>query len=121
MTRSTMPTLPRCWKTLTRKRPRPATPYAMSSSVFSLNFCFCRFVIMLNAMFSMSSLEMREYWVSGAQFAIHADVGIVPNLQMQVGGLVFAGGPKQCVNVQIIGAITHLETSLRRFRDLRSS
>ena len=26
MTRSTMPTLPRCWKTLTRKRPRPATP-----------------------------------------------------------------------------------------------
>ena len=26
MTRRTMPTLPRCWKTLTRKRPRPATP-----------------------------------------------------------------------------------------------
>ena len=26
MTRSTMPTLPRCWKTFTRKRPRPATP-----------------------------------------------------------------------------------------------
>ncbi len=26
MTRSTMPTLPRCWKTFTRKRPSPATP-----------------------------------------------------------------------------------------------
>src|SRR5207245_4616912 len=26
MTRRTMPTFPRCWKTFTRKRPRPATP-----------------------------------------------------------------------------------------------
>ena len=59
-----MPTLPCCWKTFTRKRPRPATPYAMSSSVSSLNFCFWRLVIMLKAMFSMSSLEMRGNCVS---------------------------------------------------------
>jgi len=26
ITRNTMPTFPRCWNTLTRKRPRPATP-----------------------------------------------------------------------------------------------
>ncbi len=26
MTRSTTPMVPRCWKTLTRKRPRPGTP-----------------------------------------------------------------------------------------------
>ena len=26
MTRSTTPSVPRCWKTFTRKRPRPGTP-----------------------------------------------------------------------------------------------
>ena len=65
MTRSTNPTLPRCWKIFTRKRPNPATPYAMSISVVSLNFCFCRADIMLNAMFSISSALMRGCSVNG--------------------------------------------------------
>src|SRR5277367_2450119 len=65
MTRRTMPTLPRCWKTLTRKRPRPATPYAMSSSAVSLNFCFWRLVIMLKAIESISSGVMRGTSLSG--------------------------------------------------------
>ena len=65
MTRSTMPTLPRCWKTLTRKRPSPATPYAISSSAVSLNFCFCRLVIMLKAIESISSGVMRDTSVRG--------------------------------------------------------
>src|SRR6185312_11527545 len=36
----------------------------MSSSAVSLNFCFCRLDIMLKAMFSMSSAEMRGWSVS---------------------------------------------------------
>ena len=67
MTRSTMPTLPRCWKTLTRKRPSPATPYAMSSSAVSLNFCFWRLVIMLKAMDSISSGVTRGTSVCGVR------------------------------------------------------
>ena len=67
ITRSTSPTLPRCWNTFTRKRPRPATPYAMSISAVSLNFCFCRADIMLNAIVSMSSALMRGWSVSGTR------------------------------------------------------
>ena len=49
MTRATSPTAPRCWKQLTRNRPRPGTEYAMSISKFSLNFCFWRAFMMLKA------------------------------------------------------------------------
>ncbi len=37
----------------------------MSISVVSLNFCFCRADIMLNAMFNMSSAVMRGWSVKG--------------------------------------------------------
>ena len=40
ITRSTTPMVPRCWKTLTRNRPRPGTPYARSNSFWALNFSF---------------------------------------------------------------------------------
>src|ERR1035438_5504281 len=39
MTRSTSPTLPRCWKMFTRKRPSPATPYALGPSLAAVKFC----------------------------------------------------------------------------------
>ena len=59
ITRSTMPTEPRCWKTLTRKRPRPGTEYAMSISKFSLNFCFCRALMIEKASAIVSSCIRR--------------------------------------------------------------
>jgi hypothetical protein len=59
MTRSTRPTVPRCWKTLQRKRPRPGTEYAMSISRLSLNFCFWRLLMMENAMAMVSSCMSR--------------------------------------------------------------
>ena len=70
----------------------------MSSSVVSLNFCFWRLVIMLNAMFSMSSGLTRRLSVSGIEDAVHAQVGIVADLQMQVGSLLFDRTAQQIVN-----------------------
>ena len=37
MARITMPTSPRCWNTLTRKRPQPGTEIAMLSSISRSN------------------------------------------------------------------------------------
>src|ERR1700693_6155962 len=81
MTRRTMPTLPRCWKTLTRKRPSPATPYAMSSSAVSLNFCFWRLVIMLKAMESISSGVMRGTSLSGFRMPSTRRYGWLPTFR----------------------------------------
>src|SRR3989454_6091148 len=45
MTRSTMPTLPRCWKTLTRKRPRPARSEEHTSELQSPCNLVCRLLL----------------------------------------------------------------------------
>ena len=65
MTRSTRPTVPRCWKMLQRKRPSPGTEYAMSISKLSLNFCFWRARMIENAIAIVSSCIRRLRSTSG--------------------------------------------------------
>ncbi len=54
---------------------------------------------MLKAMFSMSSALMRGWSVSGVEIAIDAQVRIVPDLQVQVGGAALHGDAQQVVNI----------------------
>ena len=71
----------------------------MSSSAVSLNFCFCRLVIMLKAIESISSGVMRGTSVSAFSRPSTRSVGMVADLQVQVGGPVFDGAAQKIVNV----------------------
>ena len=55
---------------------------------------------MLNAMESISSGVMRGTSVSGAQQAVDAQIGVVADLQVQVGGFGFNGAAQQIVNIE---------------------
>ena len=81
MTRSTRPTVPRCWNTLQRKRPRPGTEYAMSISRFSLNFCFWRLLMMENAMAMVSSCMRRLVSTRGMSSPLMRSTGCDPTLR----------------------------------------
>ena len=72
----------------------------MSSSAVSLNFCFWRLVIMLNAMDSISSGLTRGDVGLRDQDAVDAQIGVVADFQVQVGGLLFDGAAQQIVNIQ---------------------
>ena len=81
MTRSTRPTVPRCWKTLQRKRPRPGTEYAMSISRLSLNFCFWRLLMMENAMAMVSSCMRRLVSTRGTSSPLMRSTGCDPTFR----------------------------------------
>jgi hypothetical protein len=81
MTRRTRPTVPRCWKTLQRNRPRPGTEYAMSISRFSLNFCFWRLLMMENAMAMVSSCMSRLVSTSGISSPLMRRTGWDPTFR----------------------------------------
>src|SRR5262245_28516175 len=81
MTRSTRPTVPRCWKTLQRKRPRPGTEYAMSISRLSLNFCFWRLLMMENAIAMVSSCMSRLVSTSGISSPLIRSTGWEPTFR----------------------------------------
>src|SRR5512132_3118504 len=81
MTRSTRPTVPRCWNTLQRKRPRPGTEYAMSISRLSLNFCFWRLLMTENAMAMVSSCISRLVSTSGTSSPLMRRTGWDPTFR----------------------------------------
>src|SRR5688572_8836870 len=81
MTRRTRPTVPRCWKTLQRNRPRPGTEYAMSISRLSLNFCFWRLLMMENAMAMVSSCMRRFVSTSGSSSPLMRSTGCEPTFR----------------------------------------
>ena len=64
-----------------------------------MNFCFCRLVIMLNAMESISSGVMRGDVGEAAQKAVDAQIGMIADLEMQVGRPGFNGAAQEIVNI----------------------
>ena len=95
--------MPRCWKTLQRKRPSPGTEYAMSISKLSLNFCFWRALMMLKAIAMVSSCIRRFCSVSGRSRPSTRITGMAPDLEMEVGRPAIGADLQQIVDVQFHG------------------